>query len=64
MSTCKLYLIEDIVSGNKVIQKSLHNLNKLEDERLLVLQELMTWLRTQEEELDKVLEELNSNTKH
>lgn len=64
MSTCKLDLIEDIVTGNKVIQKSLHNLNKLEDERLLVLQELMTWLRTQEEELDKVLEELNSNTKH
>ena len=61
MSAYKLELVDDIMVGNKVIQQSLHNLNRLEEERLLVLQELLTWLKNQEEELDKLLVGVASN---
>ena len=55
MSAYKLELVDDIMMGNKVIQNSLQNLNRLEAEQLLVLQELLTWLKNQEEELDKLM---------
>jgi len=61
MSAYKLELVDDIMVGNKVIQQSLQNLNRLKTERLLVLQELLTWLKNQEEELDKLLVGMYSN---
>ena len=48
MGATKLELVDEIARGNKAVQQCLRNLDELEDDKLLVLQELLEWLKLQE----------------
>ena len=64
MGATKLELVDEIARGNKAVQKCLRNLDELEDDKLLVLQELLEWLKLQEKELDRLMPISFRNLKH
>ena len=59
-----LKLVDEIARGNEAVQQCLRNLDQIEDDKLLVLQELLEWLKLQEKELDRLIPISFRNLKH
>ena len=64
MGAAKLELVDEKARWNKAVQQCLRNLDELEDDKLLVLQELLEWLKLQEKELDRLMPISFRNLKH